>query len=61
MTQGTVERAFQLARSGKFSTVEQIEKVLRQEHYTYAQEHLSGTLIRKELRAVLRAAETPTE
>jgi hypothetical protein len=58
---GTVERSYQLARSGKFRTIGEIETALIRERYTGVREHLSGTLIRKEFRAILRAARLPAE
>jgi hypothetical protein len=50
---GTVERAYQLARSGKFKTVSEIETALIRERYEGVREHLSGGTLRKELKALV--------
>jgi hypothetical protein len=50
---GTVERAYQLARSGRFKTVGEIESALIRERYAGVREHLSGASIRKDLKAIL--------
>lgn len=48
---GTVERAFQLAPGSV--TVEEIRVKLRREGYAQVEEHLSGNMIRAELKRLL--------
>ena len=52
---GTVERAFELARSGICRNVEDIRKQLRREGYSDIMSHLSGPAIRKQLADLIRA------
>jgi hypothetical protein len=54
----TVERAFELARSGSFRTIEDIGRQLKQEQRDSVDAHLSGGSIRKDLRQI--CAETRT-
>jgi hypothetical protein len=49
---GTVERAFELARSGEFRTIEEIASRLKQERQESVDAHLTGGSIRKELRQI---------
>lgn len=53
---GTVERAFELANSGECRTVGEIEKQLMSEKKEQVQNHLSGPLIRSQLRKACSAA-----
>ena len=46
----TIERAFELARTGKFHSVEEIRKRLLKEHHDQVDSHLSGPMIRRQLR-----------
>jgi hypothetical protein len=46
----TIERAFELARSGSCRSIEEIVKRLRQEQMDQVDAHLGGHSIRKELR-----------
>ena len=46
---GTVERAFQLARSGECFNVEDIRRQLRREQCSNIDAHLAGSSIRKQL------------
>jgi hypothetical protein len=46
----TLERAFELARTGKFHSVEEIRKRLLKEHHDQVDSHLSGPMIRRQLR-----------
>jgi hypothetical protein len=61
LTGGTVERAFELARSGECSTMRDLEVQLRRELYENVQEHLRSPSLRAQLiplmesRALLRA------
>ncbi len=58
---GIIERAFQLARSGRFKKVEEIQRALKREGYGRAEGHLAGRLIRTQLRqACNEAAAAPT-
>jgi hypothetical protein len=55
METGTVERAFQLAP--ECSSLDQIRAKLKREGYSSVTQHLSGSVIRKDLAKLLRAAE----
>jgi hypothetical protein len=55
---GTVERAFELARTGEFRTIEEIASRLKQERQESVDAHLTGGSIRKDLRQI--CAETRT-
>lgn len=48
---GTIERAYQLARESR--TLEEVRQKLRREGYTQVDEHLSGGVIRSELKKLL--------
>jgi len=52
----TVERAFELARSGSCGTVDDIRRVLTAERYPSVQAHLAGPSIRRALLALCKAA-----
>lgn len=54
--EGTVERAFELARSGQYRTVNDIRAQLRKEGHSDVQQHLGGKLIRTQLRAIISGA-----
>lgn len=45
-----VERAFHLARSGQCRSIQELEKHLNREGFSSVQGHLSGGLIRRQLR-----------
>jgi hypothetical protein len=49
----TLERAFQLARSGKVAAVDEIRRALRQEGYDPGQ--VAGPAIGKQLRDIIKA------
>jgi hypothetical protein len=55
MISTALERAFQLAESGRCSTVEEIRRVLSNEGYSSAQ--ITGSTLVKQLRELMRAAE----
>lgn len=57
---GTVERAFELARSGRCATIGEIEKALAAEQYEDASAHLGGPLLRSQLRAEMAAIPRPS-
>jgi hypothetical protein len=54
----TIERAFELARSGDYKSITDLERQLRAEHYDAVAQHLQGSRIRKELQDLMRAAKT---
>jgi hypothetical protein len=56
METSIVERAFQLARSGKYSKFGDIRRALKAEGYLAVEQHLSGVTIRAEIRKCLRNA-----
>ena len=59
--QGTVERAFALARAGAFQTIPELVAVLKREQHEAVEAHLAGRSIRKDLQRLCvagRAAPT---
>ncbi len=52
----TVARAFELARSGDFTTIDQIRIALRKEKCESICLHLAGPSIRRQLRAAMAEA-----
>jgi hypothetical protein len=48
----TVERAFQLARTGSYRTIEEISRQLKEERQEAVDAHLAGSSIRKDLRQI---------
>ena len=50
---GTVERAFQLAKSGTCHDMDDIRRQLDNEGYPGVPQHLSGPLIKKQLSALM--------
>ncbi len=56
--QGLMERAFELARSGEFKDLRRLEMALTAEGYEIVASHLGSPLIRKQLNAVFRTAES---
>jgi hypothetical protein len=57
-SRNTIERAFELARSGEYQSIQDLERQLRSEQYEAVPQHLQGPSIRKELQALMRAART---
>jgi hypothetical protein len=51
-----IERAFQLARAGDYPTIELIKKQLSREGHAQVELHLSGSLIKKQLRQAMPGA-----
>ena len=51
-SRSTVERAYQLARTGSFRTIEEISHQLKQERQEAVDAHLAGSSIRKDLRQI---------
>lgn len=61
-TQTTLERAFELARSGEFSTPAEIRQRLKQERFDSVEAHLQGPSITRQLRLLCEEARrTPQE
>lgn len=56
---GTVERAFALADSGEFRTVQEIRDRLAKEGMWDVDRHLTGPSIRRDLRRAIDAAASP--
>lgn len=48
----TIERAFELARSGTCADVADIRRALKKEGYSQIDEHLGGQAIRRQLRDI---------
>jgi hypothetical protein len=48
-----IERAFQLARTGEYRTIELIKKQLSREGYMQVELHLGGSLIKRQLREAM--------
>jgi len=57
----TVERAFELARSGSCHTLEDIRRVLTAERYPSVQAHLAGPSIRRALLALCKASKVAND
>ena len=58
-TQNTIERAFQLARSGSVQTLDDLRRRLKSEGYEAVEAHLAGAAIRKQLAQIF--ADTAVE
>ncbi len=56
---GTVQRAFDLADSGDFRTVQEIRDRLAKEGLADVDRHLTGPSIRRDLRRAIDAAALP--
>jgi len=55
---GLVERAFVLAQSGMYGTIEDLRKVLKAEKHEAVDSHLSSPSLTKQLRRLLRISQT---
>lgn len=53
---GTIQRAFELARGGTCSSVEEIRARLKSEGHYSIVEHLSGPTIQRQLRTLIASA-----
>lgn len=53
----TLERAFTLARSGEYESVNEIRMQLKRERFDQVEAHLAGHSINRELRALCVAAQ----
>ena len=51
-----LERAFELARSGRCPNLDDLRRQLQQEGYHGVEEHLRGTMLRRQLRALIQNA-----
>jgi hypothetical protein len=56
-TKTPLERAFELARSGKYSSASDIRRALSAEGYSHVQ--IEGPTLMRQLRELMRAARTP--
>jgi len=54
----TIERAYELARSGPCNTVDEIRSQLKREHFEAVDGHLHGSMITGQLRALCKARRT---
>ncbi|MFL6843547.1 MAG: hypothetical protein ACJ8ER_01540 [Allosphingosinicella sp.] len=55
-----LERAFDLARSGRFASVADIRTALKRERYEQVEAHLAGPSIARQLRALCEEARRST-
>jgi uncharacterized protein YehS (DUF1456 family) len=51
----TVERAYELARTGAYANVKDIERQLNKENHEGVHAHLSGDTLKKQLKALIKA------
>lgn len=49
----TVERAYELAKSGSCRTVQDVERQLQKEQYNNVHSHLQSTVLKKQLKALM--------
>jgi hypothetical protein len=56
MSGATIERAFQLARSGECRTLDELKRRLRREQCESVDFHLAGKLTKTQLMALMTAA-----
>jgi hypothetical protein len=57
-----LERAFELARTGKFGRVKDLEKALAKEGYARGDPHIQSPTVRKQLRQIcVQASHAPRE
>ena len=56
MQPSIIERAFQLAKSGRYATVGDIRKQLDQEKYAAAESYVRGGALISQLRSLIAAA-----
>jgi hypothetical protein len=53
----TLERAFTLAKSGEYASVDEIRQQLKRERFDQVEAHLAGHSINRELRALCTEAQ----
>lgn len=51
----TVERAYELARTGAYANVKDIERQLMKEQHEGVHAHLSGDMLKRQLKALIKA------
>jgi hypothetical protein len=51
-----IERAFQLAQSGRCASIDEIRRELKREQFGSIEQHLGGAHIRKQLRDLILAS-----
>jgi hypothetical protein len=56
----TIERAYQLARTGEYASVSDLKKQLSRESYGDAEAQLYGPMIKSELQKLMKAAHAAT-
>jgi hypothetical protein len=56
MSVGIIERAFQLARSGEYRSMEDVRRRLAREGYESVSAHLGGRLIKDQLMGMMAEA-----
>ena len=56
MEPSIIERAFELARSGDYATIDDIRKRLKSERYSQVDAHLAGISVRRQLLDLCREA-----
>ena len=54
----TIERAFELARSGQVENIDVLEAQLTREGYWAVREHLAGHQIKRQIREIIKEART---
>jgi hypothetical protein len=59
MKAGIIERAFELARSGEFQTLEEVKRRLGREGYASVSSHLGGKQTRSQLSNMIADAKRP--
>jgi hypothetical protein len=57
MAEGTVARAFEIARAGACKSLDDIRRQLKREGYSAIDEHFSGPTIKKQLAALIQSAD----
>nr|WP_082009503.1 hypothetical protein [Methylobacterium sp. ZNC0032] len=55
----TLERAFELARSGKYASMKELQRTLAAEGY--AQQQLTGPVLFEQLRRLMKASKPPSD
>jgi hypothetical protein len=60
VTNSTVKRAFELARSGTCRTLDDLRKALRAEKCEAVDNHLESGALKRQLRALLKASHRPS-
>lgn len=58
---GTVARAFDLARGGQCKSIDDIRRKLKSEGFSSVEGHLGGSTIKKQLGALIKAHAAPVE